>query len=191
MTKDELRKIIKSQTKEQQPHFDDYSRKLCQLVLESPEYKAAKSILAYKALPDEVNIDEVLTHAKENEKAIYLPRIIPGTTLMEFFEGSDERALEIGSFGIFEPLPDSKKLSLPDLIFPALVIVPGRAFTSAGDRLGRGKGFYDRFLSEAKKMMTAGTTVITLAGICFPFQLLESIPTDQNDIRMDKVFSLS
>ncbi|MCF0205812.1 MAG: 5-formyltetrahydrofolate cyclo-ligase, partial [Bacteroidales bacterium] len=62
-----------------------------------------------------------------------------------------------------------------------LIIVPGVAFDRNGNRLGRGRGYYDRFLCKYPK--------VEKIGICFDFQLLEEIPTEPTDIRMDKVVS--
>ena len=61
------------------------------------------------------------------------------------------------------------------------LIVPGVAFDRKGNRLGRGKGYYDRLLSRM-----AHTDVYKL-GICFPYQLVESVPTDAHDIAMDEI----
>jgi len=60
-----------------------------------------------------------------------------------------------------------------------LAIIPGMAFDSAGHRLGRGKGYYDRLLPNLK--------TAKLTGICFPFQLLEEVPAEAHDISVCKV----
>ena len=62
-------------------------------------------------------------------------------------------------------------------------MVPGVAFDPKGNRLGRGRGYYDRFLSQHPDVPTI--------GICFDFQLVEKVPTDPNDIQMDAVLSLT
>jgi 5-formyltetrahydrofolate cyclo-ligase len=61
-----------------------------------------------------------------------------------------------------------------------VAIIPGMAFDNKGHRLGRGKGYYDRFLSQ----LTSKTKKI---GLCFPWQLVDVVPTDKNDISMDCV----
>ena len=84
-------------------------------------------------------------------------------------------ATQTGSYSIQEPIGEEftcyKEI--------ALAIVPGMAFDKKGNRLGRGRGFYDRTLpklAEAYKI-----------GLCFPFQFLESIPCEAYDIKMDAV----
>ena len=78
---------------------------------------------------------------------------------------------------------------LPDLRGDEiLVLVPGLAFGKDNSRLGRGKGFYDRFLSELKKKTAAqGKERPWICGICYSAQIVESVPVDENDVRMDVV----
>lgn len=87
-----------------------------------------------------------------------------------------DTTLKQSSYGIMEPLGDN----FTDYKKVDLIIVPGVAFDRKMGRLGRGRGYYDRFLSlvSAPKM-----------GICFEFQLLDTIPVDTNDIKMDYIVS--
>ena len=62
-----------------------------------------------------------------------------------------------------------------------LALVPGRAFSEDGSRVGRGKGFYDRYFG-------VGKGDVTLAGVCFPFQILSQVPVSQFDVKMDLLF---
>ena len=66
-----------------------------------------------------------------------------------------------------------------------LILVPGRAFTKDGRRLGRGKGFYDTYLSKIPSIFD-----IKKSGVCFSQQLLPDIPTTPDDIMMDSIYSL-
>ncbi len=83
--------------------------------------------------------------------------------------------MTIGAYGIEEPT-EGKFNNLKDI---DLAIIPGVAFDRRGNRLGRGKGYYDRLLP-----FLVGTYKL---GICFPYQLLESVPTEDFDIRMNEV----
>jgi 5-formyltetrahydrofolate cyclo-ligase len=80
--------------------------------------------------------------------------------------------LSPGKFGIREPAAGESPKTLD------LIVVPGLAFTSDGHRLGRGTGFYDRFLSTVP-----GNTV--KVGVCFAFQLLPEIPHIDHDVKVD------
>ena len=82
--------------------------------------------------------------------------------------------LVLGRFGIREPAPG------PQLEKLDLIVVPGLAFTVTGNRLGRGAGYYDRFLA------TVPTTTLKV-GVCFEFQLVPQIPSESHDVIMDVV----
>jgi 5-formyltetrahydrofolate cyclo-ligase len=79
-----------------------------------------------------------------------------------------------GRFGIREPAPGPRPEQLD------LIVVPGLAFTAEGSRLGRGAGFYDRFLSSIPR------STIKI-GVCFEFQCLSEIPQKSHDVKMDAV----
>jgi 5-formyltetrahydrofolate cyclo-ligase len=82
--------------------------------------------------------------------------------------------MRVGAYGILEPTGPL----FTDYDSIDLAVVPGVAFTRDGVRLGRGKGYYDRLLPRIKSPKV---------GICFPFQILESIPTEPFDVKMDEV----
>ena len=160
----------------------------------SPEFQAADEIFAYMALPDEVDLLEVIKQALQDGKKVALPKIISKTDgIMQFFYLDPQKALtqqtSNGAYGI--PEPDENLPAAPDSALKTLILVPGRAFTKDGDRLGRGKGYYDRYLGdgllrcarndEDKKRLPN----ITVTGVCFDFQVLPELPTDPNDVKMD------
>jgi len=120
----------------------------------------------------------VYTHAFiekwSKEKNILLP-VVQGDELeLRSYHCPDD--LAIGSYGILEPTGTP----FHDYTNIDLVIVPGVAFDVSGSRLGRGKGYYDRLLPK----LTAYKI-----GICFPFQLVNEIPTEEFDIRMNEIIS--
>ena len=82
-------------------------------------------------------------------------------------------------FHIVEPTDDAPELLPSDFNKIDLAIIPGRAFTMDGDRMGRGKGYYDRFLAQ---------TTCTTFGVGFSCQLVDSLPVDEWDRKMSKVF---
>ena len=175
------------------------SKKACSLLSDSEIYKKANVILAYMPMPEEVDIMPVIKNALILGKYVAVPRIINGTNDMDFYLlknaksgreiGKDfENQLERGVFGIREPKECLKKLSLSDIRKASydtgcLVLVPALAFERSGARLGRGKGFYDKFLSALK-----GSPVIS-CGVCFNFQILDSVPTETNDFAVDYILS--
>ena len=107
-------------------------------------------------------------------KTILLPRVT-GEGTMELHRYNGPKDMQTGAYGIMEPTGQL----FTDYADIDLAIVPGVAFDHDGNRMGRGKGYYDRLLPKL-----ANTYKI---GICLPFQLVEKIPTDEHDVRMDEV----
>lgn len=132
--------------------------------------------LGYLALPNEVNIDQVLFQWLDQGKIIGIP-VIKNQDLVPC-QLLDAESLETGTFGIREPKAESQR-PLP-LTQITAVILPGLAFDKQGNRLGYGKGFYDRFLQSF-------TIKPLLVAVAFSFQLLEKIPSEPHDIPVDYI----
>jgi 5-formyltetrahydrofolate cyclo-ligase len=134
-------------------------------------------IAAYRALPDEVPLDRLLPATQ-----LYgFPRVTDAAQgLMEFRLARLDAPAHwtTGKFGITEPL-DSRPLLAPEEI--DIVFVPGVAFTRAGARLGRGKGFYDRMLARMPQA--------TKVAVLFSEQWLEAIPAREWDQKVDLLIS--
>ena len=195
LDKNEFRKKIKILCLQNQKQSAKQSTLICKKILASPQFQNAQEIFAYMALPDEVDLSEVIKQALQDGKKVALPKIISKTDgIMQFFYLDSQKALaqqtSNGAYGILEP--DENMPATLDTTHKTLILVPGRAFTKNGDRLGRGKGFYDRYLAKeivgSSPTMTRNSHNITIVGVCFDFQLLETLPTDENDIKMDTVF---
>jgi 5-formyltetrahydrofolate cyclo-ligase len=139
-----------------------------------PRLADARTVLLYSALPDEVPTLPLLNRLTAEGKTVLLPRVVSDTD-MELRRYTGPNDLEPGAFGIMEPT--GELFTDYDLIDVA--IVPGMAFDREGHRLGRGKGYYDRFLARLPH--------IYKIGICFPFQLVDKVPADVHDILMDEV----
>ena len=194
MTKTEIRALIKDRCRQQKELLAPKSSQICDNIINSPVYKQADEIFSYMALPDEVDLTKVMLQAIKDGKKVAVPKIISQEqNLMKFFYLDAQKAIaeqtSNGAYGISEP--DEAMQAAPDETKNILILVPGRAFTKEGDRLGRGKGFYDRFLN--KEIVGSSPTMtrlpnVSVAGVCFDFQILESLPTDENDICMDIVF---
>ena len=132
----------------------------------------ADRIMMYHSLPDELYTHDFL-RKWAGQKKFYLPRV-NGVDLEVL--PYEESRLELGSFHIEEPT--GKDVTDPSEI--ELVVVPAVAYDRKGRRLGRGKGFYDRFLQHTRA---------TKIGVGYEFQLLEELPTEPHDIPMDMVIT--
>jgi 5,10-methenyltetrahydrofolate synthetase len=180
MEKQELRKQIKRLIGENAANLEKWSEELCAKIINSEQFQNAPVILAFEPLPDEPDIRPVIQAALNANKKVFLPKIRPNSSFMDFYPFTKETKVEPGSFGILEPQANESPLSLSDF-YTTLVLVPGRAFCVNGARLGRGKGFYDRYFQN-KSVKTI------LAGVCFPCQIVESIPSTGTDVPMDIIF---
>ncbi len=139
-----------------------------------PEFKAAETILIYWATPDELPTQAFIS-AWCAEKQIFLPSIKGEKMVLKRY--NHDGKLVQKSLGIWEPnLSESYDGKID------LVIVPGIAFDHTKNRLGRGKGYYDRFFKKYKPLKI---------GVGFDFQLLDSVPVAKHDIKMDKIITSS
>ena len=149
------------------------SRPLVKRVLSHPRLQCAKTILLYNSLPDEVYTHELIRQLHDEGKTILLPVVISDTEMeLHLYKGS--KYFDTSSYGILEPTGEP----FTDFSSIDFALIPGMAFDGDRNRLGRGKGYYDRFLP----LLTNAYKV----GICFPFQFLQSIPTEETDIKVDE-----
>jgi len=96
-------------------------------------------------------------------------------------------AEEKNNLGIGEPSPDLPRFDPEDhAAFPVVVVIPGRAFDRKCNRVGRGMGYYDRFLRD---LLDRASGPVFLVGVCFCFQIVPSIQTGTSDVPMDIVIA--
>lgn len=175
MTKDELRKHIRmmkrmygtSQLSEQSVTVIDRLRS-------NPVLAKAHTILMYYSLDDEVCTHTFVDDLVQQGKEVLLPVVIDDCH-MELHRYTGKNDLRGGFFNIMEPIGEL----FHDYERIDVAVVPGMAFDSRGNRLGRGKGYYDRLLPLLQRAYKI--------GICFPFQRVPGIPADEHDIKMDEV----
>lgn len=160
-----------------------FSANAARKLLELSCIKKAKTVLLYCSLPDEVYTMDIIHALHKQDKRIVLPKVISGCD-MELREYTGDNDLEKGSFGIMEPCGDL----FSDYACIDVAVIPGMAFDKNGNRLGRGKGYYDRCLAKIQEAEKNGKREhIYKIGICFGFQMVEEVPADSHDIPMDMV----
>mmetsp|Transcript_12101 Transcript_12101/g.33315 ORF Transcript_12101/g.33315 Transcript_12101/m.33315 type:complete len:230 (-) Transcript_12101:914-1603(-) len=189
-----LRKQVRSKVREMtDEQVVEQSHKVWSRLFQSPQYQSAKTVGLFLSMPqNEIKTDEALKDALKNGKDIYVPQV--GSN----FEKSDMDLLKVvvdakedgdaifhaawprNKWGIPEPPEEMpKELAQPGDI--DLLIVPGLAFDRNGNRLGQGKGYYDRFIA---RMSSDGRT-LPLIAVCMLPQLVDgSIPVDTYDRTM-------
>lgn len=175
MLKSQLRQEIKDRKRQfSRAQLDELSQTITARLLAHPRLRAANTVLLYYSLPDEVNTHTIIDRLVAAGKQILLPVVIDDENLeVHHYHGPQD--LREGNFHILEPIGE------PFTAYRQidLIIVPGVGFDASGNRLGRGKGYYDHLLRQMP-------TVYKL-GMCFDFQKIEAVPTDQHDICMDEI----
>ena len=156
--------------------IDRASCQISQNLLDLNSYRLSKSIAIYFPISGEVATKSIFEAALGAEKEVYFPRV-NGSSL-DFYKIQNLKQLKPGSFGVLEPEGGPYKADHQQI---DLFIIPGLAFDRSGNRLGYGKGYYDRALigvPDSKKV-----------GICYGFQVLESVPTTEHDQKVGTVIT--
>ena len=137
--------------------------------------QTAETVAGYRAVRGEVNIDKVLLQLIDTGSIVTVPRVVNDD--LEFVEWRPETPTRKGAFGIPEPVGSQ----VLELAHHDVVLAPLVAFDHTGQRLGQGKGFYDRVLARL------GDKCPVIIGIAYTFQEVEQIPTEPWDIPLDAV----
>lgn len=148
----------------------EQSEILCGKVLQESHYRAARCVALFCSLPDEADTSALIAAAART-KIVVLP-VVDGND-MYFREAPSQSEMRCGAFGIMEP---TGRICPPEAI--DFILVPGMAFDAAGNRMGRGRGYYDRYLARCRAFK---------AGICLSYQFVASVPHEEHDITMDIV----
>ncbi|HKN19024.1 MAG TPA: 5-formyltetrahydrofolate cyclo-ligase [Dissulfurispiraceae bacterium] len=145
-------------------------------LLALPEFIKARTILFYASFRSEVGTLQLLQDSLLNNKTVVLPKVDMQYAGLKLYEIRAMEDLAPGCYGILEP-PANEDRSMHDA-FIDLMIIPGVAFDEHFNRIGYGKGFYDRLLSHKKAPAIA---------LAYEEQVIAHIPTDEHDIKMDKI----
>lgn len=174
MDKTSLRKKIREQKRAMtEAEIVERSEKLGVLFVSSELYRNAQTIYAYLPYNQEVRTVPMLERAMKDGKRVAVPKVYGEE--MKFLYITDLNRVEKGYAGIPEPIGDEPVAQDPT----ALVLMPGLAFDREGHRIGYGGGFYDKFLSAEPGHPTV--------ALCYEFQMVERIPTEEFDIPVDQV----
>ncbi len=142
------------------------------------QYRECETLFIYVSGSIEVDTHRIIEDAFKRSKRVAVPRCVSGECEMEFYNITSFDDLEIGAYGILEPVVSRCRV-VEDFNL-GLCVVPALAFDEKGYRLGFGKGYYDRFLSHF-----AGDTV----GLCYESCIRAELPKDCFDRRADTVVS--
>ncbi len=155
------------------------SRQACDLLAAQPEFERSETVMVFLSLPTEINTAPLVLRAWQEGKRVLAPRVSwEQRRMMPVEIRSLTEDIEDTQWNLRQPVQgDPVPISMIDL-----VVVPGLGFDRAGNRLGRGRGFYDRFLVHSE------FTGLTCA-VAFEEQVVEAIPADPHDIRVDMLIT--
>ena len=171
--KKELRRLVRAGIAQMDScEKEKRSMAICEEVEKYLAESAARVIALFSPLGDEPQIWPLVEQMSKS-LSVVLPRV--EGDIMNFYT-YDKEAMSVGAFGINEPRTG---VSVSPCDIDA-IIVPGVAFTACGARMGRGKGFYDKYLSQD------GFSALKI-GVCFSEQIVDHIPVEQHDVAMDVV----
>ena len=176
MDKKELRRIIRQQKKAMPPEeIESRSAALGKLLRDSSCYQQARTIYFYLPYNQEVRTVPMLQQALLDGKKVAVPKVFGDE--MEFIYIQDLSGIGEGYMGIPEPVADGPVAHDET----ALILMPGLAFDPQGHRIGYGGGFYDKYLAKEPNHPTV--------ALCYAFQMLPHVDTQEFDIPVDQVFS--
>ena len=174
MNKKELRDAIRAKKRAMTPEeIEERSAQLGELLAGSPAYREADTIYGYLPYNQEVRTVPMLEQALRDGKRVAVPKVYGDE--MKFLYLDDLTKVSKGYAGIPEPIADEPVADDKT----ALVLMPGLAFDPAGHRIGYGGGFYDKFLAAEPNHPTL--------ALCYEFQMLPELHTEEHDIPVDTV----
>jgi 5-formyltetrahydrofolate cyclo-ligase len=177
LTKSQIRSKILAELKiQKEVTRDRKSRIIKQKLFREKYFQKAKTVMFYISFGKEVKTEEMIKEAKKLGKIVTVPVCKNNGITIRPCILDEKSGLKKGPYGICQP-QRKRLVHLKDL---DLVIVPGIAFDKKGNRLGRGKGCYDRFLNTI-------TRDIPSIGLAFSFQILPAVPAKLHDVRVNKV----
>lgn len=170
-----FRQEIKNRWKAlEETYLQEASKTICDAIRQLPEYQQAKTVFCFVSMERELNTSTLLDAILADGKTLVVPRVLAmGKMALHPITSLD--TLKKSRFGIPEPAEDTPTVSPQDVDF---TVVPCLSATLAGARLGRGGGFYDRFLADY-----TGNTAL----VCFHQLLSESVPMDSWDVTLPVV----
>ena len=174
--KNTIRKYIKNKKKQlTEKEIDSFSNIITDKFLSLEEYIKCNTIFTYINFNQEVKTNLLIESAWKDKKKVAIPKVV--TDKIDFYLLENWNRLEQGFYSIMEPI--SNILVKPNN--NSIVILPGLAFDNQKNRIGYGGGYYDKYLSQYPNILKI--------ALCYDFQIIDSIPTNQFDIKADIIIT--
>ena len=161
------------------------SKKIERILLGSELYAVSHTLFIFVSDRSEVETRGIIASALKDKKRVALPRCIDTDGMMEFYYLDTalplEAQTEIGAYGITEPETVLEKVDTKNFPHASLFLVPALAFSLDGRRLGKGKGFYDRYIAR----ISYASPILT--GLCFSCQIISDVPSGVRDASVSHI----
>ena len=168
----------------QQQELEKKSEIIISKLEDLSEFKSAKNILAYVSFNKEVDtIALIKKYLLTKSKSIIVPKVIGNK--LALFKINDFSDLVPGKFNILEPIK-GELFDLTNLTASDIILVPGIAFDLEHNRIGYGKGYFDKLLANLNAIKEKSPKIIALA---FELQIVDKINAEQHDIKVDKIIT--
>lgn len=155
------------------------SKKITNTILKMNEFKESEFILFYISYASEVNTHELIKQCLLKGKKIVVPVVIYSENKLILSELNSWNHLEKGAYNILEPKSEFLKEAYIESI--DLMFIPGIVFDIFGNRIGHGKGYYDRLLTSTNKALCI--------GLAYELQIVENVPVEAHDIKVDRIIT--
>ncbi|WP_313129001.1 5-formyltetrahydrofolate cyclo-ligase [Anaerocolumna sp.] len=180
MNKKELRAHIKeAKITLSRATIQEDSNKITSILLDSSWFKDCSQLFCYVSFNQEIITTHIILTALEQSKKVAVPKIVDQE--MKFFYIKSLGELEPGTLGILEPF--SGEEAIPSGTEESLCIVPGLAFDRHRNRIGYGKGYYDKFFTKYTDKP------IRKIALAFDFQIYENLPAEEYDKKVDRIIT--
>ncbi len=180
LDKSELRRLLKALRKSLSVNQRaDYNDRIFEQVIELPSYQNATWVYCYITTQSEVDCVPIIEQALIDGKRVAVPKVDKNG--MEFYEITTLNECEEGTFHILEPV--TKRLVRPESNKKTFILVPGLAYDYKKNRMGYGKGYYDRYFHKY------GADQFERVAIAYDLQIVKEIPTEPTDVGVDMIIT--
>ena len=182
------KKEIRSYQKELRNQLSDEERKsfsnsIHRTLYQTKEYHNCKRLFIFVSFQSEVDTLQIIEHALLQGKNVYIPKV--EKDIMEFYKIDSLNNLTPSKFGVAEPLGEEKYkyITATDNLHNNLILLPGLAFDSNGNRIGYGGGYYDKYLQLHAEVE------FNKIALAYDFQVMENIPFEEFDEKADAIIT--
>ena len=178
--KDRLRKSIeKKRNTLSTSEVLEKSSRIKKRIFEMDLFRDAQTILFYVSYGNEVYTHDMIKESISLGKTVVVPKSVTKNNALILSRLTDWNNLEVGAYNILEPKQESIKEA--DIESIDLIIIPGVVFDESGNRIGHGKGYYDRLLNDSRN--------IPSVGLAFEFQIVDNIESEKHDEKIDVIIT--